>query len=63
MRLLAAVAALGQGKFTLTGTDRMTERPIQDLIDALVQLGVRIRSKHRNGCPPVEIIGGKLSGG
>ena len=63
MRLLTAVAALGQGTFTLTGTDRMAERPIQDLIDALEQLDVRIRSKHRNGCPPVEIIGEKVSGG
>jgi 3-phosphoshikimate 1-carboxyvinyltransferase len=63
MRLLTAVAALGQGIFTLTGTDRMAERPIQDLIDALQQLDVRIRSKKRNGCPPVEIIGKKLSGG
>ena len=63
MRLLTAVAALGQGTFTLTGTDRMAERPIQDLIDALVQLGVRIRSINRNGCPPLEIIGEKMSGG
>ncbi|CAB1056730.1 3-phosphoshikimate 1-carboxyvinyltransferase (EC [Olavius sp. associated proteobacterium Delta 1] len=63
MRLLAAVAALGPGKFTLTGTDRMAERPIQDLIDALEQLGVRIRSKNHNGCPPLEIFGEKISGG
>ena len=63
MRLLTAVAALGQGTFTLTGTDRMAERPIQDLIDALEQLGVRIRSKNHNGCPPVEIKGKKMSGG
>jgi 3-phosphoshikimate 1-carboxyvinyltransferase len=63
MRLLAAVAALGQGKITLTGTDRMAERPIQDLIDALEQLDVRIRSMNHNGCPPLEIIGQKMSGG
>ena len=63
MRLLAAVAALGRGKFTLTGTDRMAERPIQDLIEALEQLGVRIRSLNHNGCPPLEIIGEKISGG
>jgi 3-phosphoshikimate 1-carboxyvinyltransferase len=63
MRLLTAVAALGQGTFTLTGTDRMAERPIQDLIVALEQLGVRIHTKNRNGCPPVEITGKKISGG
>ena len=63
MRLLAAVAALGRGKFTLTGTDRMAERPIQDLIEALQQLGVRIRSLNHNGCPPLEIMGEKIRGG
>ncbi len=63
MRLLTAVAALGRGKFTLTGTDRMAERPIQDLIEALEQLGVRIRSLNHNGCPPLEIIAEKISGG
>lgn len=63
MRLLTAVAALGQGTFSLAGTERMAERPIQELIDALVQLGVRIRSTHHNGCPPVEIVGEKIRGG
>ncbi len=63
MRLLTAVAALCQGKITLTGTDRMGERPIQDLIDALQQLGVRIRSVNQNGCPPVVIEAGTLRGG
>jgi len=63
MRLLAAVAALGKGKFILTGSDRMAERPIQHLIEALGQLGVQIRSINRNGCPPLEIIGKKISGG
>lgn len=63
MRLLTAVASLGRGTLTLSGTERMAERPIQDLIDALQQLGVQIRSINRNGCPPVEIKGGLLKGG
>ena len=63
MRLLTAVAALGQGSFTLTGSDRMAQRPIQALIDALTEMGVRIRSTQRSGCPPVEIIGEKIRGG
>jgi len=63
MRLLTAVAALGQGKYELTGTERMAQRPIQDLIEALLQLGVRIRSVNQNGCPPLEIFGGILQGG
>ena len=63
MRLLTAVAALGHGKITLTGTKRMGERPIQDLIDALQDLGVRIRSVNQNGCPPVVIEAETLRGG
>ena len=58
MRLLTAVAALGQGTVTLYGTDRMGQRPIQDLIDALGQIGVRVESTNRNGCPPIEVSGG-----
>lgn len=63
MRLLTAVAALGSGVYTLTGTERMGERPIQDLLDALKQIGVDARSLNGNGCPPVEIIGNPIAGG
>lgn len=63
MRLLTAVAALGRGSYTLTGIERMQERPIQDLLDGLAQMGVAARSKNNTGCPPVEVIGGKVSGG
>ena len=63
MRLLTAVASLGQGGYTLTGTKRMGERPIQDLLDGLIQIGVKARSAKNNGCPPVELIGGKVTGG
>ena len=63
MRLLTAVAALGQGRYTLTGIKRMQERPIQDLLDGLVQMGVLARSINNTGCPPVEVEGGSLSGG
>ena len=63
MRLLTAVAALAPGTVTLYGTERMGQRPIQDLIDALEQIGVRVFSTNRNGCPPVEIGGDTVSGG
>ena len=42
MRLLTAVAALGRTTVTLFGTDRMGQRPIHDLIEALKQIGVRV---------------------
>jgi len=63
MRLLAGVAALGQGAYTLTGTPRMYHRPIGHLLDALVQLGIDARALDDNGCPPVRIPGGQIKGG
>lgn len=62
MRLLTGVAALAKGKTVLTGTERMGQRPIRDLLDALKQLGVLARSLNANGCPPVEIHGGAIPG-
>ncbi len=63
MRLLTAIACLADGKIVLTGTLRMQERPVRDLMDALRQVGVDIRSANGNGCPPVEIQGGPVKGG
>lgn len=63
MRLLTAVASLGKGRYTLTGIERMHQRPIQDLIDGLSGIGVDVRSVKNNGCPPVEVIGGNVTGG
>ena len=42
-------------RFVLDGTARMRERPIQDLVDGLVQLGVDAKCPMGTGCPPVEI--------
>lgn len=63
MRLLTGIAAVGQGRYTFTGADRMCERPMQDLLDGLRQIGVNARSKKNNGCPPIEVDGGKVKGG
>lgn len=51
--LTAAVAAAGRGSFILDGVARMRERPIQDLVDGLVQLGVDASCTLGTGCPPV----------
>ena len=63
MRLLTAVAALGKGTHILTGTERMQQRPINDLIDGLRQIGVEAKSLNCNGCPPVEVSGMEVEGG
>ena len=60
-RFLSAFLTLGNGEFILDGDSRMRERPIQDLIDALNQLGVELEAK--NSCPPVEIFARGLPGG
>lgn len=63
MRLLISIAALGKGAYTLTGTDRMQERPVQALIDSLTQIGVPVQSVHQNGCPPLIVTGSAVKGG
>lgn len=53
--LTAALCASRQkGRFVLDGTPRMRERPIIDLVDALLQLGADV-SCSDTGCPPVVI--------
>ena len=63
-RFLTALTALGTGWFRLDGVERMQQRPQQDLLDALADLGVDARSERGTGCPPlvVEAEGG-LRGG
>ena len=53
--LTAAVAAAGRGDFVLDGVPRMRERPIQDLVSGLQQLGVQVSCPSGTGCPPVHI--------
>ncbi len=63
MRLLTSYAALGKGRYILSGSERMHERPIQHLLDALQEIGIHAVSLKHDGCPPVEVIGGMVSGG
>jgi len=63
IRPLTAALTLGNGRFVLDGIERMRERPIQDLLDGLNQLGAQVRSIDNTGCPPVEIIANGLPGG
>ncbi|EIE23113.1 3-phosphoshikimate 1-carboxyvinyltransferase [Coccomyxa subellipsoidea C-169] len=61
--LTAAVAAAGQGTFVLDGVARMRERPIQDLVDGLSQLGVQAECSLGTGCPPVTVQADGLPSG
>ncbi len=62
-RFLAAFAGLASGKTIITGNERMQQRPIQDLLDALKPLGIAAKSIAGNGCPPIEVEGGNFFGG
>jgi 3-phosphoshikimate 1-carboxyvinyltransferase len=61
MRFLVAALCLGRGRYRIDGTARMRERPIQDLLDALQQLGGSCRAP--SGCPPVVVEASGLAGG
>ncbi len=62
-RFLTALAGLGNGTYSIDGVERMRQRPISPLIDALSQLGVDARSETGNGCPPVTIRSNGITGG
>jgi len=62
MRFLTAYfAATGQSK-TITGSERMKNRPISDLVDALNKMGAGIVYLEKQGYPPVRTSGKPLSG-
>ncbi|BCE02829.1 3-phosphoshikimate 1-carboxyvinyltransferase [Marinicellulosiphila megalodicopiae] len=63
MRPLAAALCLGEGEFTLTGEPRMYERPIGDLIDALLPLGANVEYLGDKDYPPLKIKATGINGG
>ncbi len=63
MRFLTAFFATSEGReVTLTGSKRMTERPVKILVEALRNLGADIRYASEEGYPPLKIRGKKLTG-
>ncbi|MGL6065863.1 MAG: 3-phosphoshikimate 1-carboxyvinyltransferase [Cetobacterium sp.] len=56
MRFLSSYLATGIGTATIFGNERMNERPIKDLVDSLIQLGVEVEYLGKNGFPPIRII-------
>ncbi len=62
MRFLTSYLAIQEGRtVTLTGSDRMKQRPIKDLVSALKSLGADIEYLENEGYPPLKIVGKKLS--
>lgn len=64
MRFLTAYFAMQPGRtVTITGTERMCNRPIALLVDALRQCGASIEYVDKKGYPPLKIHGCRLTGG
>ncbi|RIX43650.1 MAG: bifunctional 3-phosphoshikimate 1-carboxyvinyltransferase/cytidylate kinase [Rhodocyclales bacterium GT-UBC] len=60
-RPLTAALAFSGGDYVLKGVQRMHERPIGDLIDALRQLGAMVDYLGQEGYPPLRVMPGALS--
>ena len=60
--LVSYYASKLNSEITLTGSDRMKNRPIGILVDALRDLGAEIEYKEKEGYPPLRIIGKNLMG-
>lgn len=63
MRFLTAYLATNGGEWRLTGSERMKQRPIRELVEALRGLGGDILYTEREGFPPLKIVGKKIKGG
>lgn len=63
MRFLTAYYCTQKGTVIMTGSDRMKQRPIGILVDALRQLGADIAYEGEEGFPPLRITGKPLQGG
>ena len=59
--LTAYLSTLIGNSYILTGNNRMKERPIKELVDALLELGVEIKYLEKMGFPPLEILGADIT--
>ena len=57
MRFLTAFLAIQDGNFLLTGSERMKQRPIGILAEALKSIGGNISYEENEGFPPLQILG------
>ena len=63
-RFLTSYLSIQKGQeFILTGSDRMKERPIKELVSVLQKMGAKIEYLENEGFPPLKIIGTDLEGG
>jgi 3-phosphoshikimate 1-carboxyvinyltransferase len=63
MRFLISLFANRPGVRILKGTERMHQRPVRILVDALREIGAKIDYLGKEGFPPIRITGTTLKGG
>lgn len=64
MRFSSALLAVTEGTHVITGSERMKNRPIGILVDALRTLGAQVEYVEKEGYPPLKITGNPdLEGG
>lgn len=61
LRFLVTFASLANGETLFHGDERMHQRPLKGLLEALRSAGIRCSS--RKGFPPVKVFGGSFRGG
>ena len=63
-RFLTSFLSLQKNKeFILTGSDRIKERPIKELVVVLRKMGAKIEYIEKEGFAPLKILGTKITGG
>ena len=62
-RFMTTYLACHEGDWLLTGTDRMKQRPMAPLVEALRSLGAEAQYVENEGCLPLHIKGKTISGG
>ena len=63
MNFLIAAANYADGPVTLTGSDRLRERPVGEIVEGLRGLGCSIECLGEEGFPPARLRGGGIRGG
>jgi len=62
MRFLTAFLSKIAGEWEVTGSERMKQRPVKIMVDALIELGAKIEYLENDGFPPLKIFGTHLKG-
>jgi 3-phosphoshikimate 1-carboxyvinyltransferase len=63
LRFLTALLSVTPGYYMLTGSERMKQRPVNEMVEALITLGANIKYTAKKGFPPILINGRPLPGG